>query len=131
MSPAEFEHAITESQWPQTYALDRDRPITIYLTVWHILFVSLLLFTEILSETPFIKNGFGRLLIIIITIIHMIINNDSGRFRKDENARRTEGRIDPTSVMFLIYFFAVQLMNGLKDCEMNLNCYVLPLMDWK
>ena len=104
MSPAEFEPAITESERPQTYALDRDRHITIYVIVWHILLVSLLLLTEILSETPFINNGFGWLLIIIITIIQMIINNDSGRFRKDENARRNEGRIDPISVIFLIYF---------------------------
>jgi hypothetical protein len=104
MSPVEFEPAITESEGPQTYALDRDRHIVIYVIVWHILLVSLLLLTEILSEAPFISNGFGRLLIIIITIIQMIINNDSGRFRK-ENARRKENTIDPISVMFLIYFW--------------------------
>jgi hypothetical protein len=45
----------------------------------------------------------------------MIINNDSGKFRKDENARRNEGRIDPISVMFLIYFCLAsnERINGL------------------
>ena len=52
MSPAEFEPAITESERPQTYPLDRDRHITIYVIVWHILLVGLLLLTEILSEGP-------------------------------------------------------------------------------
>jgi hypothetical protein len=76
MSPAEFEPAITEGERPQTYTLDRDRHITIYVTVMHILFVCLLLLKEILCEKPFIDNGFRWLLIIIITIIQLIINND-------------------------------------------------------
>jgi len=59
MSPAEFEPAITESERPQTYALDTDRHITIYVTVRHILLVCLLLLTVVLSEKPFIDNGFG------------------------------------------------------------------------
>jgi len=59
MFPAEFEPAVTESERPQTYALDRNRHITIYVIVWHILLVSLLLLTEILNEKPFINNGFG------------------------------------------------------------------------
>lgn len=59
MSPEEFEPAITESERPETYALDRDRHITMYVTVWHILLVSLLLLTGILNEKPFINNGFG------------------------------------------------------------------------
>ena len=59
MSPAEFEPAIIESERPQTYALDRNRHITIYVIVWHILLVCLLVSTEILNEKPFINNGFG------------------------------------------------------------------------
>jgi hypothetical protein len=33
--------------------------------------------------------------------------------------------------MSLIYFCAVQVRNGLMDCEMHLYCCVLPLVEWK
>jgi hypothetical protein len=93
------------------------------------LVVSLLLLIEILNNTPFINNGFGWLL-LIITIIQMIINNDSGRFQNVDNARRNKGRINHISATFLIYYFTAQIMNALIGFQMHLYFYVLPLFDW-